>query len=57
MLLHRNWRSNMETILVVVVLAVAYLVIKKIRGPLPKSDPRYGGAGYDEETKTNPNAE
>lgn len=47
----------MEAILVVVVIAAVYFALKKIRGPLPKSEPRFGGAPYDEETKTNPNAE
>jgi hypothetical protein len=47
----------METILAVAVLVAVFFLVKKIRGPLPKSEPRFGGAPYDEETKTNPNAE
>jgi len=47
----------MEFIFAVAVLTIVYFVIKKVRGPLPPSEPRYGGAPYDEETKTNPNAE
>ncbi len=47
----------MEAILVVVVLAAVYFLVKKIRGPLAKSEPKFGGAPYDEETKSNPNAE
>ncbi len=48
----------MEFIIAVVVITVLYFVIKKVRGPLPpKQEPKFGGAPYDEETKTNPNEE
>lgn len=48
----------MELIAVVAVLILAYTLAKKIRGPLPTDEkPRFGGAPYNEEDKTNPNAE
>lgn len=48
----------MELIAIVAVLVLVYTLVKKIRGPLSKDQkPTYGGAPYDEETKSNPNAE
>lgn len=48
----------MELIAVVAVLTLAYTLVKKLRGPLPTDrKPTFGGAPYDEESKSNPNAE
>jgi len=48
MLLRKNWRSNMEFIIAVVVITSLYFIIKKVRGPLPPQEgpPRIGGQPY-----------
>ena len=47
----------MEAIIAAVVIAVAWVVVKKIRGPLPPNEePRLGGAPHNPEDPTiNPN--
>lgn len=46
----------MEFLIAVVVLTVAYFVVKKVRGPLPPQEgpPRVGGQPYDPDAPKGP---